>query len=248
MRKLIYIPNIHPEGEGTAELTDRIFLNDSLAQSLVSKRQIAWGAIKRGVTNLTIDSKRTKLFAEGITEDELRLNNKSVRQKAKQDLRREGQEYPTLELAISLIDKGAKLAETEGGESYTMSEFLSRNLFKIYKRLKESDSSSLKNETPQNLEATIQDLDKYGKIREKIIAKNINQNLKEGETGILIIGMGHYHLLDELDQDIKITYVDPELEELDRELREILPQLGSSYETFQRVLQEKSIQSAENKG
>ena len=87
----------------------------------------------------------------------------------------------------------------------------------------ESDDPNISEEEIRQFLNEVEPITKKGNEvsikREKFVADKINKTLKEGEVGVLIFGMGHYEgIVGELDQDIKVELIDPELAEVIKEL------------------------------
>ena len=88
----------------------------------------------------------------------------------------------------------------------------------------ESDDPNISEEEIRQFLNEVEPITKKGNEvsikREKFVADKINKTLKEGEVGVLIFGMGHYEgIVGELDQDIKVELINPELAEVIKEVR-----------------------------
>lgn len=234
MRKLIHIPNVHSEEDrlvdvadpalhGSEDLTDHV-------RTLKSFEDKVWSSIDRGISRLPDNLRGVKIFAEAMTKDELAVyeqfrgivltepfetrekfarmlanpTNKEIRY-----LRDNGFRGRQARLILFLITNGAGVEITEG-----------RNYTEIRKIFGETARFFKENPHLNHLpEELANRFNKTNRRREKDIARNINAKLKEGETGILILGMGH-DLSELMARDIQVELIDSELADIKSEMHE----------------------------
>jgi hypothetical protein len=195
MRRLIYVPIIHTAAdlgslaEEIEERTKAVF-GDADWQKHKEAVNLYWQEIYDYWEQQNIPG--LKIFQDGMPVDGLAGENivKSMAHNGSIN-------YKIVE---QLIDKGAKLVQTEDAELLKEEYFLTRDLTK-------SDPTSI---SPQALSQYKSRKDWLLKARDTYIARRIDENLEDGETGVCFLGAGH-QILSRLPKTIEvITLKDPE--------------------------------------
>ena len=228
MRKLIYAPTLHGPGERSDAMIDA-FKNAvpgdwRETENLINR---VWDKIEKGGYTLDLDFSKTKLFPEGQVESITpakkwqNLSTDQLRSIASSALSGLGLPSRQLGLVMTLWLKGATIENTEDPNLLEESSRLVEELEVILRKVAESGDldAEIDEETLANAEAITSRIEDLAKERDIAIAKNINGNLREGETGILLLG-GKHDVLGKLDKDIEVSLVDPELAVIQDEVRE----------------------------
>ena len=191
MRKLIYVPVVHSEadfGSLTHSLRKRYI--DLFGLSGWRKRikgvDALWEEIGERVLALEIDFHKVKVYQDGLPTcgRELDIVRDLARQGSKNHL-----------LLVELVERGAAIVGTEDAQ-LLVEEYL-----------------RLRNGLEKNSETEDRLIPGEGLLarRDRHIAKRIRETLREGETGILFIGL--LHKVDEmLGRDIEISHLFMEAE------------------------------------
>ncbi len=192
MRRLIYVPIVHSEadfGSLTHNLRKRYIDRFGLSgwRQRIKGVDALWQEIRTKVMALEIDFHELKVYQDGLPVCGRELE-------IVEDLARQGSK--NYQLLVELAERGAMIMGTEDAQL----------LVEEYLRLRnglERDSETGDRVTPG--EDLLHRRDLY-------IAKRIRETLREGETGILFIGL--LHKVDErLTQDMEISYLLREGEE-----------------------------------
>lgn len=192
MRRLIYIPIIHGEID-MGSLSDRLkeeyiakFGEDKWREYLNVADEL-WNEIGGRLERLNLDYKKVKLFQDGLPKSGKEID--IVRELALKG-------SANYKLLLNLIEKGAELIGTEDPQL----------LIREYTHVQDIAKGT-------GIEDGSDRLEKYREIsslllseRDGYIAGRINESLKEGETGILFIGIAH-KVDKRLPEDIKIEYL-----------------------------------------
>lgn len=190
MRELIIIPVIHDEAEMgslSGPLKREFMRRVGLAawERQLNFLEELWSAVRESLSIKKLDYNKVKLYQDGLPvcgrEAEI------VREVA-------GQGSTNHQLLSELMRKGATLMGTEDPAL----------LLEEYRRLQESVKSTLDKEHPLTTNSShSQDLLRR---RDTYIAGRIDETLKEGETGILFIGVTH-KVEGYLPRDLMPTYL-----------------------------------------
>jgi pheromone shutdown protein TraB len=242
MRKLIYIPNVHPpenmlEG-GRMVLSTEPKLFETI--DVASKR--IWSLIEQSVDQLKINLCVTKVFAEGVfcSEQVEALKEDGLGRSSNQQ---QAPISPYDEFLIRLLGKGVDIVPAENYQVYMWQIAWVGRVVAIYNEIEESeDPDETLDKFNSEIWSLIEATHKTMEERDKFIAEKINTVLKNGETGILIIGAAH-KVQDFLDEDIGVECIN----------QEILREISDFYETsgqetsqlsnvFGRKLRERSPQ------
>src|SRR3990170_6624785 len=185
MRKLIYVPIVHSEvdfGSLTHNLRKRYIDHFGLSgwRQRVKGIDALWEEIRRRILALEIDFRKLKVYQDGlpICGRELEIVRDLARQGSKNHL-----------LLMELAERGATIMGTEDTQL----------LVEEYLRLRdglERDDETGDRVTPG--EDLLHRRDLY-------VAKRIRETLRDGETGILFIGLLH-EVDEKLCQDMEISY------------------------------------------
>lgn len=186
-RKLIYLPIVH-------NLADMGDLRDSVKEASVRKigRQ-SWKR-KQGLIEKLWDDIESALGGLAVEMDKVRIYQDGLPVSGKEaDIVRELADSGSRnhQLLLQLIEKGAKLMGTESPELLLEEyEMAKRGLSVRQARLKGREKSG---------SATLL------QRRDKFVAERINDTLKEGEVGIVFLGM--LHAPEQwLAEDIRVSY------------------------------------------
>ncbi|MCX5873270.1 MAG: hypothetical protein NTY51_08565 [Deltaproteobacteria bacterium] len=188
-RKLFYIPIVHTETDmgALSESVKKASLQKMGLQDWKRKKQIIgrfWNDIEKAINNLNLPYSRTKIYQDGLPVCEGGKELEIVNQLASTGSRNH-------ELLDKLIRKGATLMGSESPDLLVMEYNLAMNTFN-------NPTSSLKGEDMKIQSAEIL------KKRDEFIAKRINDTLKDGEVGVLLIGLLH-NVVPLLDVDIEVV-------------------------------------------
>lgn len=188
-RKLFYIPIVHTETDmgALSESVKKASLQKMGLQGWKRKKQIIgrfWNDIEKAINNLNLPYSRTKIYQDGLPVCEGGKELEIVNQLASTGSRNH-------ELLDKLIRKGATLMGSESPDLLVMEYNLAMNTFN-------NPTSSLKGEDMKIQSAEIL------KKRDEFIAKRINDTLKDGEVGVLLIGLLH-NVVPLLDVDIEVV-------------------------------------------
>ena len=185
MRKLIYVPIVHSEvdfGSLTHDLRKRYIDRFGLSgwRQRIRGVDALWQEIRTKVMALEIDFHELKVYQDGLPVCGRELE-------IVQDLARQGSKNH--QLLVELAERGATIMGTEDAQL----------LVEEYLRLRDgldADSETGDRATPD------QDLLHR---RDLYVAKRIRETLRDGETGILFIGLLH-EVDEKLCQDMEISY------------------------------------------
>lgn len=192
MRALIYVSIIHTQtdmGSMSDLLRDRYIQRYGEDKWLehVNKIDTLWDSIEKRLDTLNLCYKDVKIYQDG-------LPNCGKEGDIVSEVARRGSKNHRL--IIKLLDKGAQLIGTEDPEL----------LIEEYKTV--SEALSRRQETDKG----IIDKDKNMaenclSMRDRYISRRIDETLKEGETGILFIGIMH-KVNESLPEDVKIEVME----------------------------------------
>ena len=185
MRQLIYVPIVHSEadfGSFTHDLRKRYIDRFGLSgwRQRIRGVDALWQEIRTKVMALEIDFHKIKVYQDGLPVCGRELE-------IVQDLARQGSKNH--QLLVELAERGATIMGTEDAQL----------LVEEYLRLRDgldADSETGDRVTPG--EDLLHRRDLY-------IAKRIRETLRDGETGILFIGLLH-EVDEKLCQDMEISY------------------------------------------
>jgi hypothetical protein len=195
MRRLIYVPIVHTEadlGSLAEEIEERAkaVIGDADWQKHKEEVALYWQEIYDYWEGENIPG--LKIFQDGMPVDGT-VGENIVKSMANNG----SMNYKIIE---RLIEKGAKLVQTEDAELLKEEYFLTRDLTK-------SDLNSI---SLQALSRYKSHKDRLLKARDTYIARRINESLKDGETGVCFLGASH-QIVARLSEDIEvITLKDPE--------------------------------------
>ena len=192
MRRLIYVPVIHTEMDmgSLSETLKREYIKKYGSKRWQWHQRVVndmWQGIRKKILGLKLDYKRTRIYQDGLPfcGEELKIV---------QDIAASGSQ--NYQIVLDLIKRGGKLEGTE--DSNLLSE--------EYEYLKQMGK------TPRNqgeASTTGGDNGKGDDIlakRDRFIAKRIADTLRQGEMGMLFIGLKH-KVNEILPRDISITYL-----------------------------------------
>lgn len=192
IKNLVYVPIVHTEKDmGT--------LAAQMKESFISKYdeekwvehwqaiQEMWDGLKRKIQQLKLDYKKVRLYQDGLPV--CGFEEKIIR-----DLSQHGSKNH--QLLLWLMEQGATL---EGTEDPNL-------LVEEYSHIKGILSAATEEERNKETKAYEQVAGELLAKRDQFIKDRIEKTLKEGETGLLFLGM--LHKVDELfSKDIKVSYL-----------------------------------------
>jgi len=191
MKKLLYVPIIHME----ADLGSVAAIVDKRSSQVCGRER--WDQHKRAVSGFwdsianyfdLLDASNLKIYQDGLMIDG-GLGKKIVEGGASKGSK-------NYQILLRLMEKGAKIRKTED----------------IHLLKKEYDSLIKLSQTKSPIEKTLAYIgyklrkNPLMEKRDKFIAERINETLKDGEIGVLFIGV-HHNVLPQISQDIIIQEV-----------------------------------------
>jgi hypothetical protein len=192
LRKLIYVPVIHTEADmgSVAEPLKKEYIQRyglKRWNEHIDTIHSMWHGIRQKIFALELDYKNTKVYQDGLPVCDKELAIAS-------DLAQAGNE--NYKMVLELIQHGAKLVGTEDP----------RLLLEEYSYIK--DVAQIDN--LEEKEKAIKEYEKKAREilerRDQYIADRITKTLRDGEVGLLFIGMRH-QVDEKLPQDIEVSYL-----------------------------------------
>jgi hypothetical protein len=192
LKRLIYVPVIHTEADmgSVAEPLKKEYIQRyglKKWQEHINAINSMWQGIRQKIFTLGLEYKRTKVYQDGLP-----VCNKELA--IASDLAQAGNE--NYKIILELLQRGAKLLGTEDPEL----------LLEEYNYIK--DVAQIDN--LEEKEKAIKEYDKKARDilekRDQYMADRITKTLKDGETGILFIGMRH-RVDEKLRQEIEVSYL-----------------------------------------
>ena len=197
MRQLYIIPIIHSRHDlGTLELPIRDVKSQILSASTLEQNQkvldLFWGELKSGIESWGIDYSNALVFQDALPftgHPEKIIEHRIVAEMASKG-------SANHQLVKWLIDQGAQLMGTESTELLIKEyEAVKKSLAEgIYREISAEGESGINEATTSLLEA-----------RDQFIAQRITESLKDGQLGILFIGLQH-RVQNHLPIDLAVTY------------------------------------------
>lgn len=197
MRQLYIIPIIHSRHDlGTLELPIRDVKSQILSASTLEQNQkvldLFWGELKSGIESWGIDYSNALVFQDALPftgHPEKIIEHRIVAEMASKG-------SANHQLVKWLIDQGAQLMGTESTELLIKEyEAVKKSLAEgIYREISAEGESGINETTTSLLEA-----------RDQFIAQRITESLKDGQLGVLFIGLQH-RVQNYLPIDLTVTY------------------------------------------
>ena len=192
MRKVIYVPVIHTEADmgSVAEPLKKEYIQRYGLKKWnehIDTIHRMWLGIRRKMFASELDYKNTKVYQDGLPVCDKELAIAS-------DLAEAGNE--NYKIILELIKRGAKLLGTEY-PGLLLEEY------NYIKDLAKIDNLEEKEKAIKEYEKKARDILER---RDQYIADRIAKTLKDGETGILFIGMRH-QVDEKLPEDIEVSYL-----------------------------------------
>lgn len=191
MKKLLYVPIIHME----ADLGSVAPAIDKRSSQICGKEH--WNKHKKAVSGFwdsianyfdLLDASNLKIYQDGLMIDG-KIGKKIIEEGARKGSKNH-------QIVLKLIEKGAEIRKTED----------------IHFLKKEYDSLIKLSQTKSPIEKTLAYMgykmrkNPLMKKRDKFIAQRINETLKDGEVGVLFIGV-HHNVLSQISKDIIVQEV-----------------------------------------
>jgi len=191
MKKLLYVPIIHME----ADLGSVAPIIDQRSSQMCGRER--WNQHKKAVSSFwdSIANYFDRLSPSNlkIYQDGLMIDGKLGKKIVEEGVKKGSKNYQIL---LRLMEKGAEIRKTED----------------IHLLKKEYDSLIKLSQTKSPIEKTLAYIgyklrkNPLMEKRDKFIAERINETLKDGEIGVLFIGV-HHNVLPQISQDIIIQEV-----------------------------------------
>ncbi|MBU4561241.1 hypothetical protein L6386_04685 [bacterium] len=194
MRKLIYVPIIHTEadmGSLAGSLKEEYLKKFGKGRWQKQKGAVRdmWQGIKEKLKSLKLNYKKVRIYQDGLPVCGREKEKEIVRKVARAGSTNHG-------IILDLAEKGAKIEGTESAELLLKEYGCLRNIAQARELAKQERAIKRYEEAGREL------LTK----RDAYIAKRIDETLKEGETGILFMGIKH-EVDKYLPKDIEISYL-----------------------------------------
>lgn len=192
MRRLIYVPIVHTMADmgSEAEALKEEYIKRYGTEGWARSRQAIdaiWKGIKERLLSLNLDYHRVRIYQDGLP-----VSGKEL-EIAKEVAAKGSKNYA---LVVELVDRGATL---EGTESPNL---LIEEYHAIKRITQAKDEAGRKAAEEQYAQESARIL----RERDVFIARRIDETLKEGEVGLLFIGI--LHLVDQLlPKDIEVNYL-----------------------------------------
>ncbi len=192
MKRLIYVPVIHTEADmgSVAEPLKREYIQrygPKRWNEHIDTIRSMWLGIRQKIFALGLDYKQTKVYQDGLPVCDKELAIASDLAKA------DNENY---KIVWELIQRGAKLMGTENSQ-LLLEEY---NYIKDVTRI---DALEEKEKAIKEYEKKAADILER---RDQYIADRITMTLKDGEIGILFIGMKH-RVDEKLPEEIGVSYL-----------------------------------------
>ncbi len=192
MKRLIYVPVIHTEADmgSVAEPLKKEYIQryglKRWSEHIDTIRSM-WLGIRQKIFALGLDYKKTKVYQDGLPVCDKELAIAS-------DLAKAGNQ--NYQIVWELMQRGAKLMGTENPQ-------LLLEEYKYIKNIAQIDALEKKEKAINEYEKKAADILER---RDQYIADRITLTLKDGEIGILFIGMRH-RVDEKLPEDMGVSYL-----------------------------------------
>lgn len=225
MRKLVYVPMIHEEGDRMVGFQTMFgaIAGEKEADRIEHLTKKSWQLVLDGISRLPENLKGVRLFVEGITSEDVEHIKylSSFPTEDKEYLRNRLQQDTELTVSrksvIDFMIRGAKLEATET-QNYVDAVETVMKLSSIIEGMSGDLDEPATDEEARGLYAAAKQLEDANLKRDQDVARAINEKLLEGETGILFMGMSH-RFEGSLDKDIQVEFINEPLMEIQREMR-----------------------------
>ena len=192
MKRLIYVPVIHTEADmgSVAEPLKKEYIQRyglKKWQEHTNAIHSMWQGIRQKIFTLELDYQNTKVYQDGLP-----VCNKELA--IATDLAEAGNE--NYKIISELLQRGAKLLGTED-PTLLLEEY------NYVKDVAKIDNLEEKEKVIKEYEKKARDILER---RDQFIADRITKTLKDGETGILFMGMKH-RVDEKLPGEIKVSYL-----------------------------------------
>jgi hypothetical protein len=197
MRQLYIIPIIHSRHDlGTLELPIHEMKSQLLSTSTLEHNQkvldLFWGELKSGIESWGVDYSNALVFQDALPftgHPEKIIEHRIVAEMASKG-------SANHQLVKWLVDQGAELIGTESAEL----------LIKEYEAVKKSLAEGIYREISAEGDSGINDAaTSLLAARDQFIARRITESLKDGQVGILFVGLQH-RVQNYLPDDLTVTY------------------------------------------
>lgn len=193
MKKLLYVPIIHMEADlGSVAPTINKRSSQICGKERWNRHKKAvsefWDSIANFFGRLDINASNVKIYQDGLMVDG-RLGKKIIEEGARKGSKNH-------KIVLKLMESGAKVMKTEDA-SLLKEEY--NNLIKL------SQTKSVLGKTLAYIGYKLRK-NPLMKKRDKFIAERINKTLREGEAGVLFVGVYH-NVLPLISKDITVYEV-----------------------------------------
>jgi len=226
MRRLIYIPIVHTDADmgSMSESLKQVYVKKYGIRKWTQRTNIVakiWKEIERKISLLPLDYARVKIYQDGLPKcgRELEIAKTAAAGGSK-----------NYQLLLHLVEKGAQLIGTEDPNLLIQEYHQLRNtldnlqgspashppsadasLRDSRERNKERNRRAgllEKRKLPQSHSASETAVETFVSQRDKYISTRIHETLRDGETGLLFVGVVH-KVYEMLPDDIQISYLLP---------------------------------------
>lgn len=200
MRTLIYIPIVHTDADmgAMSESLQQVYVKEygrrKWAQR-TTKVEKSWKEIERKISALPLDYAKLKLYQDGLPKCGRELE-------IAQSVAAGGSR--NFQLLVRLVEKGARLIGTEDPDLLIQEYNRLRNTLD---NLRGSAGGGLLKRSV-TMGGTSASVEGFVAQRDKYIAARIHETLRDGETGLLFLGVVH-RANEMLPGDIRISYLLP---------------------------------------
>lgn len=183
-RRLIYIPIVHSDTDmgSMSESLKQVYMERYGRQKWTWRKEIVariWREIERKISLLPLDYAKVKIYQDGLAKcgRELEITRSAAAAGSK-----------NYQLLLRLVEKGAQLIGTEDPD------LLIQEYNQLRSRLDELREGGLLLEKRKLLRprsASLNSAETFVAQRDKYISIRIHETLRDGETGLLFVGVVH---------------------------------------------------------
>lgn len=214
VRRLIYIPIVHSDADmgSMSESLAQVYRKKYGRGKWIQRTKIVakiWKEIERKISLLPLDYAKVKIYQDGLPKcgRELEIAKSAAAGGSK-----------NYQLVLDLVEKGAQLIGTEDPnlliQEYhqlrnTLDNLQGKSHLSPKGKLLRSRSAPINRRSAGSGAETLPDaVEAFVSQRDKYIALRIDETLRDGETGLLFVGVVH-RVNEMLPSDIQISYLLP---------------------------------------
>lgn len=245
MRRLIFVPARHSSDEVPLGVSETLkFLPETDQQDIADTTNSVWESIYEGVEALGLDFRELKVFAEAATEEEpvvkMPVPFAHARKVAENTYKADCLEARQHAFILSLWLAGARIMKTENSVFYnTVENMVSKLPFLVADVNAELEKGEnldepIDDDTIRRIDQLLLGIDSTDQSRDESTAEAINTQLKDGEIGMLVMGLDH-RVIERLDGDIIVEFISVE----SRELYTSREGQVTIHESFRKMIEEE---------